>query len=442
MRTRCVILSVLCCMTSLTAKSDDNWTVDDCINYAITHNYALQNKRLDTRIAVADIQSAYGDFLPSVNATGKSGRRFGRSVDPVNNQYTSETFWENTIGLNVSLPIFEGLTRINRLKFARLNKEISRFAEKAAENSLALEVAEAYYRYCFDTKVYELAVEQRRLGERYYEKMIEYVVLGLRPRSDIQELKARLQADIYQERVKSDNCVISLSALKELMGMDESYQLTTNHDHTLDSVTHQSILLTDLYESARSYLPEYQIMKMKDKASHTAASIAAGALYPSVRIEYNVNTGYYTARDHNGITPSFGNQLSNNLNRYVGICVSVPLFDGLSRYKNIQKEKIRLQQVKNDNERQQLSMSKDIYDTYISAQTAVEEWKLAKEQLEAASAAWHKSEEKWNEGLISGFELIESRNLYMQARVESIRTSLQYLLRKKMIHFYQTGSFL
>ena len=438
-----VIFTAICCIMSLTAlATDGKWTVDDCISYAIRHNYNLKNRRLDTSIARADVVSAYGDFLPSVSAAGKSGRRFGRSVDPVTNQYTSESFWENTIGLNVSLPIFEGLTRINRIKFARLNKAISRLAEKAAENSLALEVAEAYYRYYYDIKVHELAVEQRRLGERYYEKMSEYVGLGLRPRSDIQELRARLQADIYQERVKADNCLFSLSALKELMGMDESDTLTVKPHIMLDSITRPDVVLSDLYESAGALLPEYNIMKMKEKASHTAASIATGALFPSVRMELNLNTGYYTARNNNGLTPSIGAQLGNNLNRYIGISVSLPLFDRLSIYKDIQKEKMRMQQVRNENERLRLLISKDIHDTYISAQTAAEESMLAKQQLAAATVAWQKSEEKWNEGIISGFELMESRNLYMQARVETVRTNLQYQLRKKVIHFYLTGSFL
>ena len=438
-----VVLLAFCCVASLAAKAGDAWSVDDCISYAIEHNYGLRNKRLDTGMAGADVVSAYGDFLPSVTVAGRAGRRLGRSVDPATNQYTSESFWENAVGRNVSLPIFNWLTRLNRLKFDLLNKAISGFAEKVAENDLALEVAEAYYRCCFDAEVYELAVEQRQLGERYYEKMSEYVGLGLRPRSDIQELRARLQADIYQERVKADNSLFSLSALKELMGMEVADTLTLCREtESFEPIAVHDVVLSGLYESARACLPEYQIMEMRHEASRRAVSIAAGAISPSVKLELDINTGYYTARDRNGVMPSFRTQLSDNLNRYVGVSVSVPLFDGLSRYKNIQKEKMRLQQVSNENERQRLLLTRDIYDTYISAQTAAEEWSLANEQLGAASAAWHKSEEKWHEGLISGFELMESRNLYMQARVEAVRTSLQYMLRKKMIRFYQTGSFL
>src|SRR5699024_10519613 len=126
------------------------WTEDECMKYAIDHNPRIRNKRLDTKIAHTDVVTAYGDFLPSINTTGALGRRFGRSIDPQTNQYTSESFLESTIGLTVSLPIFEGYSRINKLQFYKLNKRINVLSSKVEENNLTFEVLEAFYRYCFD----------------------------------------------------------------------------------------------------------------------------------------------------------------------------------------------------------------------------------------------------------------------------------------------------
>lgn len=443
MRSRGLYVAVLVLMNILpaTVNAESNWTVDDCIAYAIEHNPAVRNKRIDTDMARVDVLSAYGDFLPSVSITGLSGRRFGHSVDPVTNQYTSEAFFDNTVGVNVSFSLFEGLTRLNRVRFARLNKAMSGYVAKAAENSLALDIAEAFYRYCFDAGMYELAVEQRRLGERYFEKMTEYVKLGIRPRSEISELKARLQADIYQERLKARDCELSMSALKELMGMDEADSLTIIPEKVSDLPSLANVDLTALYESARIHMPEYQIMVMRDKASRTAVSLAAGAIYPTVRMEFNLTSGFYTARDRSGAVASFSSQLRNNLNSYIGISVSMPLFDGLRRYNDIRKKKMRYRQVTNDNERQRQAIERDIYEIYVSAQTVAEEWLLALEQLEAASVVLNSNEERLHEGIISGFELMESRKLYIQAGVEKIRAGLHYILTSKIINFYRTGSF-
>lgn len=79
-------------------RAQSGWTVDDCMRYAVEQNYRVRNSRLDTRIAGEDLAAAYGDFLPSVSATGALGKRLGRSVDPKTNLYTSSSFLESTMG--------------------------------------------------------------------------------------------------------------------------------------------------------------------------------------------------------------------------------------------------------------------------------------------------------------------------------------------------------
>ena len=71
-----------------------------------------------------------------------------------------------------------------------MNKKINVLSSKVEENNLAFEVLEAFYRYSFDKEMHKLAVEQRKLSEYYCRQMIEYVDLGIRSLSDLQEVKA------------------------------------------------------------------------------------------------------------------------------------------------------------------------------------------------------------------------------------------------------------
>ena len=438
-----ILLTICCSVVPGIGKAQSGWTEDECIKYAIDHNLRIRNKQLDTKIVHTDVVTAYGNFLPSIHTTGALGRRFGRSIDPQTNQYTSESFLESTIGLTVSLPIFEGFSRINKLQFYKLNKRINVLSSKVEENNLAFEVLEAFYRYCFDKEMHKLAVEQRKLGECYSKQMIEYVDLGMRSLSDLQEVKARLQSDIYQETVKSNSCRLSLLSLKELMNMEDADTLSvTMADEEID-VAACPLGLKELYSASEAALPEFHVMEMQEKTSRKSLSIANGAFYPSIRMEFNLNTGYYDTEKNNygGIVP-LREQLNNNMNKYIGVCVSLPLFNGLSRMGAVRKEKLRLQQVRNENEQQRLSLYKEIHDTYLSFQAALHECRLAKEQLRADSLTWKESEEKWKEGMVSVFELLEKRNRYMRAKAEIIRTKLQYNLKKRMIRFYQEGAFL
>lgn len=237
------------------------------MRYAVEQNYRVRNSHLDTRIAGEDLAAAYGDFLPSVSATGALGKRLGRSVDPKTNLYTSSSFLESTMGLNVSLPVFDGFTRVNRLQFRKLNKQIGGLTEQIEENRIAFEVMDAFYRLCFDKKMYELAVEQRKLSERYHEQMLEYVDLGMCSPSDLQEVKARLQSDIYQETVKANGCRLSLLALKVLLNMRDTDTLVISPGGEGEFPVLPVLESNEIYAASETSLPEFRAMELREKAS-------------------------------------------------------------------------------------------------------------------------------------------------------------------------------
>lgn len=355
-------------------RAQSGWTVDDCMRYAVEQNYRVRNSRLDTRIAGEDLTAAYGDFLPSVSATGALGKRLGRSVDPKTNLYTSSSFLESTMGLNVSLPVFDGFTRVNRLQFRKLNKQIGGLTEQIEENRIAFEVMDAFYRLCFDKKMYELAVEQRKLSERYHEQMLEYVDLGMRSPSDLQEVKARLQSDIYQETVKANGCRLSLLALKELLNMRDTDTLAISPGGEGELPVLPVLESNEIYAASETSLPEFRAMELREKASRKSLAIASGAFSPSIRAEF--------------------------------------------------------------------SLYKEIDDACLSLRAAAEEHRQAVEQLRTSTVTLKESEEKWEEGMISVFELMEKRNLYILAKAELSRTRLQYELKSRTVDFYRTGSFL
>lgn len=424
-------------------RAQSGWTVDDCMRYAVEQNYRVRNSRLDTRIAGEDLAAAYGDFLPSVSATGALGKRLGRSVDPKTNLYTSSSFLESTMGLNVSLPVFDGFTRVNRLQFRKLNKQIGGLTEQIEENRIAFEVMDAFYRLCFDKKMYELAVEQRKLSERYHDQMLEYVDLGMRSSSDLQEVKARLQSDIYQETVKANGCRLSLLALKELLNMRDTDTLAISPGGEGEIPVLPVLESNEIYAASETSLPEFRAMELREKASRKSLAIASGAFSPSIRAEFSLYSGCYdTERDDLGEIIPIKDQLKNNMNKYIGVSVSLPLFCGLSRLTDVRKERFRLQRIRNENEQQRLSLYKEIDDACLSLRAAAEEHRQAVEQLRTSTVTLKESEEKWEEGMISVFELMEKRNLYILAKAELSRTRLQYELKSRTVDFYRTGSFL
>lgn len=274
--------------------------------------------------------------------------------------------------------------------------------------------------------------------------MDEYVTLGLRSLSDRQEVKGRLEADKYQETVRGNNTRTYLLYLKELLNLTaaDSLQIAYEGNDTILPLV-ETLPVDSVYRQSEEVLPQFQAMELRLKAAYRAVAIASGKFSPSIKAEFGLNTGYYdTERNTAGNIIPISDQLRNNQNKYIGLSVSFPIVSGLSRFTEVRKERLRMKQVNNDAAQQKLTIYAEIEDACQSLRAAASEHSQALEQLKAEKLVLKENEEKWEEGLISVFELMEKRNRYISARAELSRTRLQYDIKCRTLSFYRTGTFL
>ena len=66
-----VLLNVAICLifTSNVSGQVKKWTIQECVQYALENNISIRNSVLDTLDAEVDRQDAFGNFLPSANAS-------------------------------------------------------------------------------------------------------------------------------------------------------------------------------------------------------------------------------------------------------------------------------------------------------------------------------------------------------------------------------------
>ena len=117
-----------------------------------------------------------------------------------------------------------------------MNRNRSEWALKERRNELACQVTDAYYKLLLEERMLDLALEQSRLSERYLKQTEAFVELGLKSVSDLQEVKARREGDIYRYQARQNGCRLALLRLKQLLnlhaegyaGRTRYYQLRTS----------------------------------------------------------------------------------------------------------------------------------------------------------------------------------------------------------------------
>lgn len=410
-------------------------SLNECIRLAWKQNPAIRNGAIGIKEAKTDYVASVGAFLPRIVANAETGKRFGRSLDDTNG-YTSESFEEGTIGFDMTLSLFEGFSRINQVRFQKINKERSEWALKEKQNELAYQVTDAYYKLILERQLLNLALEQSRLSERYLKQTETFVELGLKSPSDLQEVKARREGDIYRYQSRENTCRIALLHLKQLMNIQPGDTLLIIDTIAASQLPLHSVSSVEtLYAQSMDVLPEMRMMDLKRKAAHKEYAIAGGAFSPSIFARFTVGSNYYN-------TAFSARQLRDNIGKYIGIGVSFPLLSGLQRLTNQRKLKLNMYRLKNEEELEKQQLYTDIEQTLLSLHAGYSEHQQALSQLDAETLVLKESERKWEEGLISVFQLMEVRNRFIAAKAEVVRVCLQVEMMLKLEKYYSQGTFL
>lgn len=118
------------------------------------------------------------------------------------------------------------------------------------------------------------------------------------------------------------------------------------------------------------------------------------------------------------------------------------ILSGLDRYAGVKKKKLNLQRVRNSIEEEKLHLRNETEQIVLSLHSGWEEHRQAVLQVKAETQVLKETERKWEEGLVSVFQLMEARNRLLAAKAEKIRVRLQYELTSRLAMYYQTGSFI
>ena len=190
-----------------------------------------------------------------------------------------------------------------------------------------------------------------------------------------------------------------------------------------------------LYRQSLEVLPAMRMISLKQKAARKEYAMAGGAFSPSVYARFTVGSNFYN-------TVFSARQLRDNIGKYVGIGISFPLLSGLERLTHQRKQKLNLYRLKNEEELEKQQLYTDIEQTLLSLHAGFSEHQQALQQLDAEALVLKESERKWEEGLISVFQLMEARNRFISAKAELVRVRLQVEMMRKLEKYYREGTFL
>ena len=410
-------------------------TIDDCMRYAVENSTTVGKQRLAADDNKTNYQEAVASLFPSVNAEVAGGLNFGRGIDPATNTYTNITTFGNSYGISGSVPLFDGLKGINTVRAMKVARQKGVVDTQIAQDEVAMQTLSAYMDVVYYTEAVKIAREQLEASRRTLELVRRQFDLGTKSAADVAEIESQEANYDYLLTTEENNLALAYIKLREVMNypQGEKLEIVTDIDlEALPSATSEQALLD--YALANNL----KIIASRHATEQSRLNLARakGAYSPSLYLYGGYNTSYYIDFDNKALYDPFGTQFRNNRGGYIQVALSIPIFNGLSArsskrraqnaYRSAQLEEIAVQR----------AVESEVSQAWQEMQGFGKQYVQGQKKVSAAQLAYDGAERKFENGLISALDLQTAANTLLQAKSDKLRARLQYIIKTRMVDYY------
>jgi outer membrane protein len=423
------------------------WTLEECVRYALDNNITIKLSELDVKSAAIDKKGALGSYLPSVNGSASHSWNIGRNVNPITNIASTETTQYTQLGVSAGVDIYKGLQNQNIYRRTKLSIIASQYQLVKMQEDIALNVANAFLEILFNKENLKVKKEQLAIDEKRFARSEEMVNAGTIPRGDLFDLKATVATDKQAIIVAENSLLISKLSLAQLLQLKEFTDFDVIDD--TNAKDENGILLqnpVDIYNKAKEIRTDLKIAQTNLEIAEKNVVIARGAYQPTLKGFYSFGTSasysdILTGLDANGnpvyVSPDPAiQQFSDNKGHTFGFQLNVPIFNGFSARNNVERNKVSLEKSKINLEQKSLDLQRNVYTAFTDAKGALNTYESSTVTLEARQQAYNYAKEKYDVGLMNSFDFTQAQTLLTNAQSDVIRTKYDYIFKIKILEFY------
>jgi outer membrane protein len=437
-----ISLLIILCFQEISAQLK-KWTLEDCINYAVTNNIGLQRQKLITQTKQADLLTSRMNLLPNLNAQSNLQVANGRSIDQSNAIAFNKNL-TNTLGVGSNIVLFNGFTELNTIAANKFMLKAGLEFEKIVRNSLIADILGQYYEVLYDRGLESASKMQLDLSEKQVFRITKMVETGKEALAKQYEIESQYSSDKLSYTIAHNNASQAITTLKQMLQLEPGTEfdiVTPDLNSTL--ITDNSFSTDSVYKLAAQNLPRLKEIEFELTASKKQIAAAKGNLAPRLTANGQIGSYYYNVLNAgDGVTQnSYSRQINGNLSKQVMLTLNIPIFNNFVTYRNIKAAKIR----KNDNE---LRLELEKNNLYTDIENACLNYNRGKDEFTAANANFFYNtqsfvsvEKKFEAGLVDVTDYSLAKTTLFKAETEALRTKLQLLIRKLTIQFYSTGEY-
>ena len=459
----------------MTVSAQETYDLKRCIQYARQNNLTVKLSQNNLALAKLDAEQAEHAWYPTVDGRIGGGIQFGRTIDPTTNDFDNQTIGFNNFGISAGSTVYAGgRIRNNQLR-SSLVVEATEADLRAQENTIALNIAQAYLQVVLNEEQLQNAENRLRLSRDQLAQTDKLIRAGALPANDSLEILSQIALDEQTIVTAQNNIELALLNLKTLMDLNASADIRlvrVDIDDEIDLADATLYSFDQVYLSALGTQPQIRAGELQVEAAKVGVDLARADFYPTVSVFGGLSTNWSSGfKDFanpdlsnlevvlndpvpvviNGETATFQDfgatgilfpnlgytdQLNQNFGQNVGVSVNIPIYSQGNTRINVERAELNVlaQTIRNEQTKQLLKT--DIQRALADVRAARRSLIASRKAIEAAEASFANAQRRYDLGSINTFVFAQARNLLDQAEVNLTTARYQYVFSKKVLDFY------
>ena len=419
------------------------WSLKDCIDYALANNIQLQKAKLQEYSALEDVKQSQSALLPSLSLSTSqnvsynpwpeqgsamiAGNKVQASVDKV--------YYNGSYSLSGNWTVWDGNKKQNTVKLNKLTAQQAQLDSATTANNILEQIAQLYVQILYSNEAISVTKESLKTSQTNEERGKTMVSVGKMSKADLAQLTTQRAQDEYSIVEAESNLRNYKRQLKQLLQIADNEEFDVTIPSTTDEMALKEVpALNDVYTTSLEQRPEIKNAKLGIESSDLSVKIAKAGKMPSIGLNAGLSTNTSSMSNN-----AWGTQLKNNLTFGGGVTISIPLFDNRQTKTAVNKAMIQKQSYLLDLQDKQTTLYSTVENYWLQAVTNQNKFKAAQVSTESAQASYELLSEQFKQGLKNIVELMTGKNNLLQAQQNELQSKYLAILNLNMLEFYKTG---
>lgn len=437
----CVAVALL--LASFSQAEARQWTLGDCVNYALANNISLKKTKVQQLTALEDVKQSQAALLPSLdfstsqNITYRPWPESGRQT--VANGYVQssvdKTYYNGSYSVSGNWTVWNGGRNTNQVKLNMLTEQQAVLDSAQTANNILEQIAQLYVQILYSNEAIKVNKSSLETSKANEERGKTMVGVGKMSKADLAQLTSQRAQDEYNIVEAESNLRNYKRQLKQLLQITNDDEFDVAVPEATDAMALEAVpALNDVYTATIEHRPEIKAAQLGVESSDLSLKIAKAQRMPTIGLNLGVATNTTSMSND-----AWGTQMKTNFNVGGGVTLSIPLFDNRSSKTAANKAMLQRESYMLDMKDKQTTLYSTVENYWLQAVTNQNKFKAAQVSTQSAQVSYDLLSEQFRLGLKNIVELMTGKDNLLKAQQNELQSKYLAILNLNMLNFYKTG---